>query len=112
MGTTNNLIQGFIKSNISARNQTYEDFKSNPTLGGSKPKNLTTISNLLKKRYFPSSVAWEINNNNNAIIVKGGIFPNNSTPARKGRRYFHHMSEELTGESGIEASDDANPKSK
>ena len=35
--------------NIIERCQTYGDFKSNPTLGGRKPKKLTIISKIVRK---------------------------------------------------------------
>ena len=46
MGIT---ILGVKKSVITIINQTYGDFKSNPSLGGLKPKKLITVSTLLRK---------------------------------------------------------------
>ena len=43
------LQLGIKKSNNTERSQNYGDFKSNPALGGRKPKKLTTVSTLLRK---------------------------------------------------------------
>ena len=44
-----NFTWGLKKSNNTIRNQNFRDFKSDPTLGGRKPKKLTTVSTLLNK---------------------------------------------------------------
>ena len=69
------FTQGFKKSNITARNQTFGDFKSNPALGGKKPKELTTISSFLRKDialvWFPGKQTTTTTKN--ASTAKGDI---------------------------------------